>query len=158
LITIIEEDVMTRRRTLEKNILFLGMDQSCSGQMAEAIAKKLAPPDTRIFSAALVPRDVPPAAIEVMKEVEVEMPTERAKALDSVPMDHIDLVVALGATPRNGAWPALPPNARLVHWSIPDTRVANSDPPLRSMLRFVRDEIDRGVAALFLDHWRNLTH
>jgi protein-tyrosine-phosphatase len=57
------------------------MDQSCSGQMAEAIAKRLAPPDTRIFSAAMVPREVPPAAIEVMREVEVEMPLERAKPL-----------------------------------------------------------------------------
>src|ERR1043166_4369349 len=91
---------MTRRKNLERNILFLGMDQSCSGQMAEAIAKRLAPPDTRIFSAALVPREVPPAAIEVMREVEVEMPLERAKPLDSIPMDHIDLVVALGEAER----------------------------------------------------------
>jgi len=148
---------MTRRRTLEKTILFLGIDQSCSGQMAEAIAKRLAPPDTTIFSAALVPREVPPAAVEVMMEVEVEMPTENAKGLDAVPMDHIDLVVALGEA--QGSLPAIPATARLVHWPIPDARrVASSEAPLRSMFRFLRDEIDRDVAALFLDHWRNQTH
>jgi len=148
---------MTRRRSLERNILFLGTDQSCSGQMAEAIAKRLAPPDTRIFSAALVPGEVPPAAVEVMKEVEVDMPTERAKALDSVPMDHIDLIIALGE--NHEGLPMIPSRTRLVHWSIPDAwRVANSEAPLRAALRFVRDEIDREVAALFLDHWRNLAH
>src|SRR3954454_17444020 len=77
--------VMTQRRWLEKSILFLGMDQSCSGQIAEDIATSRAPPDTRVFSAALGPREGPPAAVEVMREVEVEMSTERAKALDSVP-------------------------------------------------------------------------
>src|SRR5689334_1420321 len=148
---------MTRRRTLEKTILFLGIDQSCSGQMAEMSARRLAPPDTTIFSAALVPREVPPAAVEVMKEVEVEMPTENAKGLDAVPMDHIDLVVALGET--QPSLPAMLAKARLVHWSIPDAhRVANSEAPLRTMFRFVRDEIDREVAALFLDYWRNLAH
>jgi arsenate reductase len=148
---------MTRRKNLERNILFLGMDQSCSGQMAEAIARRLAPPDTQIFSAALVPREVPPAAVEVMKEVEVEMPVERAKPLDSIPMDHIDLVVALGET--EGVWPSLPPRTRLMHWTIPDARrIAGSETPPRAVLRFMRDEIDKEVAALFLDHWRNVTH
>lgn len=148
---------MTRRKSLERNILFLGMDTSCSGQMAEAIAKRLAPPDTRIFSAALVPREVPPAAVEVMKEVEVEMPLERAKALDSIPMDHIDLIVALGEA--EGVWPPLPPKTRLMHWAIPDARrITGGEAPPRAMLRFMRDEIDKEVAALFLDHWRNVTH
>ncbi len=147
---------MSRRKSLERNILFLGMDQSCSGQMAEAIAKRLAPPDTRIFSAALVPREVPSAAIEVMREVEVEMPLERAKPLDSIPMDRIDLIVALGET--QGVWPSLPPRTRLMHWAIPDARRTGSEAPLRAVLRFMRDEIDKEVAALFLDHWRNVTH
>jgi hypothetical protein len=85
------------------------------------------------------------------------MPTENAKGLDAVPMDHIDLVVALGEA--QGSLPAIPATARLVHWPIPDARrVASSEAPLRSMFRFLRDEIDRDVAALFLDHWRNQTH
>src|SRR5262249_29736388 len=101
--------------------------------------------------------DVPTAALEVMKEVEVEMPAEPAKALDAVPMDHIDLVIALGE--NEAPLPAIPSQARLVHWAIPDAvKRANSEAPLRAMLRFVRDEIDREVAALFLDHWRNLAH
>jgi arsenate reductase len=92
-----------------------------------------------------------------MKEVEVEMPTERAKPLDSVPIDDIDLVIALGEAQEG--YPALPPKTRLVHWAIPNARgIAKTDAPLRAALRFVRDEIDKKVAALFLDHWRNLAH
>jgi arsenate reductase (thioredoxin) len=148
---------MTRRRNLEKKVLFLGLDLSCSGQIAEAIAKRLAPPNTQVFSAAVEPRDVPEAAVEVMKEVEVDMPAERPKRLDSVPIDDIDLVIAIGEAEEN--YPALPPQTRLVHWDIPNARgISKSDAPLRAALRFVRDEIDTKVAALFLDHWRNLAH
>ncbi|HEX9445937.1 MAG TPA: arsenate reductase (thioredoxin) [Candidatus Binatia bacterium] len=148
---------MPRRQIREKNILFLSMDYSCSSQMAEAIARQLAPPETRIFSAALAPREIPPAAVEVMREIQVEIPAGPAKALDAVPMDEIDLVVALGEA--GGKWPALPSRTRLEHWPIPDARrIGAGGAPGRAVFRYVRDEIDKKVAALFLDHWRNLTH
>src|SRR5215470_10135023 len=108
---------MPSRRRLEKSVLFLGMDLSFSGQIAEAIAKRLAPPDTKIFSAAVEPREVPEAAVEVMREVEVDLPAERPKPLESVPIDHIDLVVALGEAGESS--PKLPPRTGLVYWTIP---------------------------------------
>jgi protein-tyrosine-phosphatase len=40
-----------RRENLERNILFLCEDNACFSQMAEAAAKHLAPPKTKIFSA-----------------------------------------------------------------------------------------------------------
>lgn len=148
---------MPRRRIREKNILFLSMDQSCGGQMAEAIARQLAPPETRIFSAGTAPREIPPAAVEVMREIEVEMPAGAGKALDAVPIDEIDLVIALGEA--GAKCPALPPRARLERWSIPDARrIGEAEAPVRAVFRYLRDEIDKKVAALFLDHWRNLTH
>ena len=46
-----------------------------------------------------------------------------------------------------------------MHWAIPDARrITGSETPPRAVLRFMRDEIDKEVAALFLDHWRNVTH
>ena len=148
---------MPRRRIREKNILFLSMDSLCSSQMAEAIARQLAPPETRIFSAGIAPREVPPAAVEVMREIQVEMTAGPAKALETVPIDEIDLVVALGEA--GGKYPALPSRARLEHWAIPDARrIGEGEAPVRTVYRYLRDEIDKKVAALFLDHWRNLTH
>ena len=42
-----------RRNRLEKNILFLAEDNACLSLMAEAMAKHMSPPKTRVFSAGL---------------------------------------------------------------------------------------------------------
>jgi arsenate reductase (thioredoxin) len=137
-----------------KSILFLGLELSCSAQMAEAIARRLAPPGTRIFSAAVTPQEIPRGAREAMKEIGVEMPQKFAPAIECVPIDCIDLVVALGET--GAPCPVLPAGTRFIHWPIPDAyRIAESEAPLRAVFRFIRDELEKNVAALFLDHWRN---
>lgn len=148
---------MPRRNIHDKNVLFLCMDNSCSSQMAEAIAKRLAPPQTRIFSAGIRPGEINPTVPEVMKEVEVDMTGQRPKGLDAVPIQDIDLVVALGEA--NEKCPPLPARVRVEHWSIPQPgETAPKEASAEALLRYVRDEIDKKVAALFLDYWRNLAH
>ncbi|HEV8340883.1 MAG TPA: arsenate reductase ArsC [Candidatus Binatia bacterium] len=148
---------MARRNIRERNILFLCQDNSCTSQMAEAIARRLAPPQTRIFSAGITPREIHPSVPEVMKEIQVEMADQRPKGLEAIPIDEMDLVVAFGEA--SGNCPTLPPKVRLEHWSIPEPRpLTGEEKGMQLFLRYVRDEIDRKVAALFLDHWRNLAH
>jgi arsenate reductase len=125
--------------------------------MAEAIARHLAPPQTRIFSAGIAPREIPPTVPEVMREIQVEMSGQHPKALEAVPIDDIDLVVALGAAKEK--CPKFPPKARVEHWALPDPQPAVGEERSGQMLfRYIRDEIDKKVAALFLDYWRNLAH
>ena len=139
---------------MERSILFLSLDLSCAGQMAEAIAKRHAPPSTRILSAAVVQREIPPAAREALKELGLDMPAEPPIAFECVPIDGINLVVVLGEA--GAAFPDLPAETRIVHWPIPDARsIAQSDAPLRAVFRFVRDELEKNVVALFFDHWRS---
>ena len=73
-------------------------------------------------------------------------------------MEDIDLIVALGEA--NEKWPKFPAKARVEHWPIPDPqRAAGKETSSGQMLfRYIRDEIDKKVAALFLDYWRNLAH
>jgi arsenate reductase len=148
---------MARRNIREKNILFLCPDNSCNSQMAEAIAKRLAPPKTRVFSAGLTPGEIHPAVAKVMNEVEIDVSSQRPKGLDAVPLGEIDLIIALGDAKEKYA--SLPAKVRLEHWALPDPRGASGGEAATSaVFRSVRDEIDKKVAALFLDHWRNLTH
>lgn len=152
-----EEETMVRRNIREKNVLFLCQDNSCSSQMAEAIARHLAPPQTRIFSAGIIPRDIHPSVPEVMKEIQVEMTDQCPKGLESIPIDEMDLVVAIGEAKNK--CPILPPTARVEHWPIPQPQpLTGEEKGMQVFLRYVRDEIDKKVAALFLDHWRNLAH
>jgi protein-tyrosine-phosphatase len=48
-----------RRERIQRNVLFLCEDNACLSQIAEASAKHLAPPRTRIFSAGIKPGIIP---------------------------------------------------------------------------------------------------
>ncbi len=145
---------MPRRKIRERNILFVCADNSCSSQIAEAIAKRLAPPKTQVFSAGITPQKMHPAVAQIMKEVNVDTAGQSSKGLEAVPINEIDLVVTLGQIREK--FPVLPTKARLAHWAIPDLqRVTGGDAAMQAAMRYVRDELDKKVAALFLDHWRN---
>jgi arsenate reductase len=133
------------------------MDNSCASQIAEGIAKCLAPPKTRIFSAGITPIDViHPLVAKVMKEVGISISGQNAKGLGAVPLEEIDLAVTLSEEIKEKC-PALPSRVKLEHWSIPDLkRASGGEAAMQAVFCYVRDEIDKKIAALFLDHWRNV--
>jgi arsenate reductase len=139
-----------RRGHIERNILFLCEDNARSSQIAEATAKHLAPPRTRIFSAGVKPGSIPPRVVQTMQELGISMSGQTSKGLSDVPIQDIDLVVSFGDAHKNAN---LPGQAKIENWPLPAT--SSSDPESAAELRQERDEIDKRVFALFLDHWRN---
>ncbi len=83
-----------QRRNIEGNVLFLCEDNACLSQMAEAAAKHLAPPKTRIFSAGVKPKAIPLPVVQAMQELGISMSGQKSKSLADVPMQDIDLVVS----------------------------------------------------------------
>jgi arsenate reductase len=145
---------MMRRARLERNILFLCEDNARLSQMAEAAAKHLSPPRTRIFSAGVKPSTIPPHVIEAMRELGISMTGQRSKSLTDVPMNEIDLIVSFGDADKQCS--NLPARAKIERWAVPSVfPSAKSSVPGLSAVREERDEIDKRVFALFLDHWRN---
>jgi len=144
-----------RRAIHERNVLFLCEDNACLSQMAEATAKHLAPPKTRIFSAGVKPSTIPTHVIQAMKELGINMTGQRSKGLADVPMQDIDLVVSFGDAHKKCS--NLPGRAKIENWPAPEefSSEKGSTPEL-SAIRDERDEIDKRVFALFLDHWRNI--
>jgi len=122
--------------------------------MAEATAKHLAPPRTRIFSAGVKPSSIPPRVVQAMQELGISMSGQTSKGLAEVPIQDIDLVVSFGDAHKKCA--NLPGRVKVENWPVraasPTERVDGA--PI-SELREERDEIDKRVFALFLDHWRN---
>jgi protein-tyrosine-phosphatase len=146
---------MVRRTIKEKNILFLCEDNAASSQMAEAIAKRLAPPETRIFSAGISPKEIPPQVTAVLQELGVNISGQRPKPVAEVPLEDIDLVITLSPEMKENR-PSLSSRAKLVHWTIPDAKgVRGGEAAMNEVYRYLRDEIDKRVAALFLDYWQN---
>ena len=143
-----------RRTSLEGTVLFLCRDNTCLSQMAEASAKHLAPPKTRVFSAGVKPAAIPLRVVQAMQELGISMKGQKSKGLAEVPMQEIDLVISFDdahkqCTNLHGV--------RIERWPIAATPSADTDTDLSlTTIRRRRDEIDKRVFALFLDHWRNI--
>ncbi|MGB7568626.1 MAG: arsenate reductase ArsC [Chitinivibrionales bacterium] len=63
------------------NVLFLCTGNSCRSQMAEAFVRKYAGDTIAVYSAGLDPRPVHEMAIEVMKEVGIDISGQRSKPI-----------------------------------------------------------------------------
>ena len=82
---------------MPKGILFLCVANSARSQMAEGIARSLAPPGVKIWSAGSRPTKVRPEAIEVLKEIGIDISEHRSKAVAEIPADDVDTVITLCA-------------------------------------------------------------
>lgn len=142
-----------RRSVTERNILFLDSDNAVFSQIAEATARHLGPPKTRVYSAGVKPSKVPPHLKNLMKELGIDMNDQRAKGLKEVPINEIDLIVSFDNAVDQVV--GLPTRARVERWPVDSGMQSkpNAADDLAA-LRDKRDAIDQRVFALFLDHWR----
>lgn len=143
-----------RRTIRERNILFLCEDNASLSQMAEAVAKHLGPPKVKVFSAGISPTTIPSQVYRVMEESGVSLQGQSCKKMNEVPLNEIDLVISFQGADKKIT--SLPKRTKVENWSIPapDYSDTNSSATL-TRFRHERDEINKRVFALFLDHWRN---
>ena len=73
-----------------KAILFLCVANSARSQMAEGLARSMAPEGVEVMSAGSTPARVSPYAVEVMSEIGIDLSSHRAKSVDDVPRDRWD--------------------------------------------------------------------
>ena len=144
-----------RRAIHDRNILFLCHDNTQLSQMAEAAAKHLSPPKTRIFSAGIKPGRIPAEVIRAMNEIGIRMADQKSKGLADVPVNEIDLVVSFGDAHKECA--NLPGRIKVKNWPVAD-EFKNKKPEREDLdvMRHERDDIEKRVFALFMDYWRNV--
>ncbi len=134
------------REARPAHVLFLCVANSARSQMAEGIARALAPAGVRISSAGSVPTSVRPEAIEVLREVGIDASSHRSKGMEEVERP-VDAVVTLCAEEVCPAW--LGPALR-VHWGLPDPAAVEGPGDARlQAFRDVRDELRRRLAVVF---------
>ena len=132
---------------MSRRILFLCVANSARSQMAEGLARALLGERAQVQSAGSRPSSVNPYAIEVMRELGIDLSGQRSKSIDEIDVAALDLIVTLCA---EEICPVPPPGARRLHWPIPDPA---SDPglspeALRDRFRSARDEIRARLAVL----------
>ncbi|WP_242346625.1 arsenate reductase ArsC [Anaeromyxobacter terrae] len=135
------------RRRAPRHVLFLCVANSARSQMAEGIARSLAPPGVTVSSAGSRPSRVNPLAIRALAEIGLDLRGQRSKGVDEIPPDGVDAVVTLCA---EEVCPVFLGKAHRVHWGLPDPAGAGeTEEEQLQAFREVRDELRRRLAVVF---------
>ena len=130
-----------------KGVLFLCVANSARSQMAEGIARSLAPAGTKIWSAGSRPTNVRPEAIAVLREIGIDISGHRAKAVAEIPAAEVDTVITLCGEEE---CPVFLGRATRLHWGLRDpAAVSSSEGERLDAFRKVRDELRRRIGDFF---------
>lgn len=129
------------------NILFLCTANAIRSQMAEGYARKVLPKDVTVYSAGITPGGVHPMAVQVMKEIGIDIAHHRSKSISDIPIDTIDLVITLCGS-ADQVCPAFPPKIQRRHWPIPDPyRSVKPGEDILDAFRAARDRVIQEIDA-----------
>lgn len=137
-------------------ILFLCVANSARSQMAEGLARMIFGDRVLVQSAGSEPSSVNPYAVEVMRELGVDLTTHRSKSVQTIDPATVDTVITLCA---EEVCPVFLGQARRLHWPLADPASRDPSIPREELLtrfRAARDQI-RGRLAV-LDALQGLPH
>jgi len=129
-------------------IMFLCTANSCRSQMAEGFASDFGKGLIEVHSAGLMAAGVQRRAIIVMKEVGIDISTQKSKEIDEKLLREMDIVVTLcGNAEETCPW--TPPNIKRIHWPIKDpVGTVGTEEEIMKEFRRARDEIKERVQKL----------
>lgn len=135
----------------DDSILFLCVANSARSQMAEGLGRMIFGDRVRVQSAGSEPSKVNPYAVEVMRELGVDLTTHESKSVRTIDPATVGTVITLCA---EEVCPVFLGKARRLHWPIPDPASKDPSIPREEMLtrfRTARDTIRRMLEQLASD-------
>jgi len=142
-----EADAAELQALRPRHLLFLCVANSARSQMAEGIARSLAPAGTKVSSAGSRPSRLNPFAIRALDEIGIDIRGHRSKSVDEIPGEDVDAVVTLCA---EEVCPVFLGKAWRAHWGLPDPAGAGTtDEAQLRAFRDVRDELKRRLSLVF---------
>lgn len=132
---------MNRKKTA---VLILCTGNSCRSQMAEGLLREAAGELLDVHSAGSNPIGrVHPRAIDVMKEIGIDIDGHRSKHLEEFLDAGIDVVITV-CDNANETCPVFPGNVDRYHWSFADpVHATGTEEEIDAAFRKTRDEIRR---------------
>ncbi|WP_273888898.1 arsenate reductase ArsC [Rubrobacter naiadicus] len=125
----------------KKRALFVCTHNSARSQMAEGFLRHLAGERFEAMSAGTEATEVRPEAVEVMREVGVDISRQESKTLERYLGEPFDYVITV-CDQANEACPVFPGAGKRLHWSFPDPSAARGGEEERlAVFREVRDRI-----------------
>ena len=127
--------------TDRKRVLILCTGNSARSQMAEGMLRQMAGDRFEVSSAGVSPTSVRSEAIEAMRELDIDISSQRSKSIDAFTGQSFDYVITV-CDNANEQCPIFPPGTERIHWSFDDPAEASGDDNSRlSAFSRVRDEI-----------------
>lgn len=133
------DDVARLRQLDPGHILIMCVANSARSQMAEGLARSLAPEGVRISSAGSYPWPVNPLAIEALSEIGLDMSGHVSQSVEEFQGEIVDVVITLCAEEVCPTWLG---EAEHFHWPL-------RDPQDLDDFRAVRNELRRRMKEWF---------
>lgn len=123
-------------------IMFLCTGNTCRSQMAEGFAKYLSKGKMEVHSAGVKAEGfVNPLAIEVMKEVGIDISEQKSKVVDLNLLNKMDYIITLCSNAEETC-PVTPPHIKRIHIPIDDpSKERGSRKEILPAFRKARDKI-----------------
>jgi len=136
---------------MKKKVLFLCTHNSCRSQMAEGIVNHFLGDRLAAYSAGTEATTVNERAIEVLKEIGIDISGHHSKTLDEFAGKSFDYVITLCGD-ANEKCPLFFGGVERLHLGFPDpSRAQGSDEEIMAEFRRVRDEIRQRLVEFFAD-------
>jgi arsenate reductase len=132
-------------------VLILCTGNSARSQMAEGLLRHDGAGTFAVESAGIAPSFVRPEAIEVMRELGIDISSHRSKSLDQFMTTPFDWVITVCDNARQNC-PVIPGSARRLHWSLQDPAAVEGDVNTRlDAFREARDELRERLRGFIAD-------
>ncbi len=134
-----------------KKILILCTGNSARSQMAEGLLKHITQNEYEIFSAGTKPSLIRPEAIEVLREVGIDISKNSSKSVDEFTNQKIDFVLTVCDSARE-ICPYFPAQTKLIHHSFEDPVEVQGNKKTRiQAFRNARDQIQKYLEDSFCE-------
>lgn len=104
---------------MKKKVLILCTGNSCRSQMAEGVLRHYGGDRFEVESAGSAPSKVNETAIQVMKEIGIDISGHRSKHVGEFSGRRFDYIITVCDNAKNSC-PTFPGHSTTIHWAFPD--------------------------------------
>ncbi|MEJ7861908.1 MAG: arsenate reductase ArsC [Pyrinomonadaceae bacterium] len=134
-----------------KKVLILCTGNSARSQMAEGLLKHICQDEFDVFSAGTKPSFVRPEAIQVLREINIDISTNRSKAVDEFASQQIEYVLTVCDNAKENC-PYFPAKTKIIHHSFADPADVEGNEKTRlAAFRQTRDQIQKYFSETFVE-------
>lgn len=134
---------------MKPKVLFLCTHNSARSQMGEGFLRQIAGARFDSLSAGTEPTVLNPLAVQVMREVAIDISAQRAKGVAEFLGKPVQYVVTVCANAKEKC-PVFPATFKVVHWDLEDPAAAQGSTEEKlEVFRKIRDQIRERIERQF---------